>query len=189
MDGEQIIALMRGGARSRQAAVGQIYERYSGEFARYFRWHGATPEKAEDLVQETFVKLLRQIDSYRGDGPFEAWLWAVARNTLYTDFRGARPESSLDALEPEAADAIISGAATSAPGDPAVADCIARALARFTSRFPDYANILTRVVVDGWGYEELAAFRTSSNGAAREYLSQCRKRLEEFTRPCLDDPN
>lgn len=186
MQEQQLDVLLRAGGRSRQAGVSKIYERYGSTFKHYFRRHGLTAEAAEDLLQETFVKVLRQIDSYQGTGNFEAWLWAVARNTLMSELRSRKPEESLDALDSPVAESIVSARSDSAPSDPRLADCLGRAFTRFTAKFPEYAQVLTRVVLDGWGYEELSVFRKSSNGAAREYLSQCRKRLDEFTRPCLD---
>jgi RNA polymerase sigma-70 factor (ECF subfamily) len=34
----------------------------------------------EDLVQETYLRALRSLRSYRGEAPVQAWLFAVARN-------------------------------------------------------------------------------------------------------------
>ncbi len=184
LDGE--LVLLRAGGPGRRAAIGRLYDRYGGDFKRYFRRHGASREAAEDLLQDTFVSVLRHLDSFQGSGSFEAWLWTIARNTLTSSFRRQRGELSLDALDADVADSVVSARGDSAPSDPALADCLGRAFARYSARYRDYAEALTRVVVDGWGYEELAQFRASSNGAAREFLSQSRKRLMEFVQPCLD---
>ncbi|HEY4375612.1 MAG TPA: sigma-70 family RNA polymerase sigma factor, partial [Acidimicrobiales bacterium] len=39
------------------------------------------PESADDLTQETFVRALRSLGSFRGDSSARTWLWAIARNT------------------------------------------------------------------------------------------------------------
>jgi RNA polymerase sigma-70 factor (ECF subfamily) len=39
------------------------------------------PESADDLAQETFVRALRSLGSFRGDSSARTWLWAIARNT------------------------------------------------------------------------------------------------------------
>jgi RNA polymerase sigma-70 factor (ECF subfamily) len=35
--------------------------------------------EVEDLVQETYLRAVRALDSYRGDAPFRAWLVSIAR--------------------------------------------------------------------------------------------------------------
>jgi RNA polymerase sigma-70 factor (ECF subfamily) len=35
---------------------------------------------APDLVQEAFVRAVRRIDGFRGDGPLEGWLWRIVVN-------------------------------------------------------------------------------------------------------------
>ena len=44
---------------------------------------------AEDLVQETFMRVLRRIDSYRYPRPFKAWLYAIATNIARDHYKRA----------------------------------------------------------------------------------------------------
>lgn len=74
-------------------------------FERYYRWvrgfferRGHPPEEAEDLAQETFLQLFREIASFRGDSPFESWLFAVAANLLRNE-RRSRKRKKRDAPE------------------------------------------------------------------------------------------
>lgn len=39
-----------------------------------------SPGAEEDLVQDTYLRALRALRSYRGDAPVQAWLFAIARN-------------------------------------------------------------------------------------------------------------
>ncbi len=39
-----------------------------------------SPGEEEDLVQETYLRALRSVDSYRGDAPVRAWLLSIARH-------------------------------------------------------------------------------------------------------------
>lgn len=39
-----------------------------------------SPGEEEDLVQETYLRAMRSLRSYRGDAPVRAWLLAIARN-------------------------------------------------------------------------------------------------------------
>ncbi len=50
---------------------------------------------ADDLTQEVFLRVLRQLDGFRGDSSFATWLYRVAMNTAYTYF-GRRKNSPLE---------------------------------------------------------------------------------------------
>lgn len=39
------------------------------------------PDEAEDLLQETLLRSWVNLPSYRGQGPFSAWMYAILRNT------------------------------------------------------------------------------------------------------------
>lgn len=49
------------------------------------------PEAARDAVQDAFASALQSIDSYRSDGPLEAWLWRVVVNAARAQRRRERP--------------------------------------------------------------------------------------------------
>lgn len=187
-----LIALLRTDGKPRQAAITQLYGRYAREFKAYFRRHGAAESQCEDLLQETFIKVIRSLDSWQGSGTLEAWLWTIARNTLYSALRADRGEISLDADgsdadgEPDAG-ATLAARLAGSDSNPADTDCVKRGLAAFSQKFAEYAHVLERVVVDDWGYDELAQYRGCGAGAAREYLSQCRKRLWQFVGHCYAD--
>lgn len=179
-----LIALLRHDGKPRQAGISQLYTRYGRDFKGYFRRHGASDAQAEDLLQETFVKVIRALDSWEGSGTLEAWLWTIARNTLLSQLRSVRGEVSLDADDDADGGDTLASRLAGSDSDPADTDCVKRGLTGFAQKFAEYAHVLERVVVDDWGYDELAQYRGCSAGAAREYLSQCRKRLWQYVAHC-----
>ncbi|MDQ6773965.1 MAG: sigma-70 family RNA polymerase sigma factor [Candidatus Dormibacteraeota bacterium] len=55
------------------------------------------PARAEDLVQDTYVRALRYQHSYQTGTNMKAWLFAIMRNLFWDRFKGGRPEDlSLD---------------------------------------------------------------------------------------------
>jgi RNA polymerase sigma factor (sigma-70 family) len=47
-------------------------------------------ERANDLAQETFLRLYNSIGTYRGQAKFTTWLYRIAYNTFLNDQRGRR---------------------------------------------------------------------------------------------------
>jgi len=76
-----------------EAAWRTLVERYTRKvFGLAYRFTGKAAE-AEDLTQEVFVKVYQTLHRYREtDGPFGAWLMAVARNHAIDHYRRGRQE-------------------------------------------------------------------------------------------------
>ena len=57
------------------------------------------PQEAEDVVQETFLKALRNLHAYRAEARFSTWLVSIALNEARSSLRRHRPVESLDASD------------------------------------------------------------------------------------------
>lgn len=93
---EQVIA-------GSQAALEELVERYYGQLRAYFcRLFNGNLQDAEDLVQETFLRILR----YKGRIPysFRLWIYTVAHNLAYDHFRSARYKRELTSGKTDAAE-------------------------------------------------------------------------------------
>jgi RNA polymerase sigma-70 factor (ECF subfamily) len=91
----------------RLSQIEQIYRSRLPELWRVAAAVSGSREAAPDLVQEAFVRAVRRIDSFRGDGPLEGWLWRivvnVATNGRREPLRLALPQEELVADTPPAA--------------------------------------------------------------------------------------
>lgn len=61
-----------------QEAFRVLVERESREILSLCRRVVGDPQEAEDVAQEAFIRAYRSLPTYRGDGPFGAWLWRIA---------------------------------------------------------------------------------------------------------------
>jgi len=66
--------------------------------------------RADDLAQETFIKLYRAIGSFRGQAKFTTWLYRIACNT-YLDYRRSLGDAEVTSVEDLDADTLAGGAA------------------------------------------------------------------------------
>ncbi len=72
--------LMRRVAAGQEAAFDLLVGRWQGEVIRLLWRLTGSREDAEDLAQETFLRVLRSAPRYRADGRFRAWLLSIATN-------------------------------------------------------------------------------------------------------------
>lgn len=70
-------------AAGRTDALDCLYRAYRGPLRGYFLRMGVGAGLADDLVHDTFARVLRYRTSFRGDGSFRGWLFGIARNVLY----------------------------------------------------------------------------------------------------------
>jgi len=68
-----------------QRAGEELCGRYFDEVHRFFE-HKLSGE-ADDLTQQTFLACVRTRDQFRGQSKFRTYLFAIARNELYTRLR------------------------------------------------------------------------------------------------------
>jgi RNA polymerase sigma factor (sigma-70 family) len=67
--------------------LGLLYERYKRPLLGFFVGMVRDKELAEDLVQNTFVRILKYKHLFRGDGDFRTWMFHIARNVKNDHFR------------------------------------------------------------------------------------------------------
>ena len=83
-------------ARRDPEAFAELYRRHVISVYRYHRAHTENDKDAEDLTSQTFMAALEGIRSYRGTGPYTAWLMGIATRLRARFFRGVRIEVPLD---------------------------------------------------------------------------------------------
>jgi RNA polymerase sigma factor (sigma-70 family) len=78
-----------------------VIDRYQGRLTSFARRMLAQPGDAEDIVQETFLGLLRSLPNYDSARSLETYLFAILRNKLHDQFRraGKGQRQSLDQLD------------------------------------------------------------------------------------------
>ncbi len=84
---EALIDRIRSGER---AAFDEIYSRYFKRVYAFLDKRLRNRADTEETTQEVFINIFSSLDSFRGDAPFAAWTFGVARRTLAARFRRKR---------------------------------------------------------------------------------------------------
>ena len=177
-----VVALAQSGS---EAAYRELVTRYERPvFSLVFRMV-RDRETAEDLSQETFIKVLNNLDRYSPEFKFSSWLFKIANNLTIDHLRRRRVdtisiEGAPDAVTVESARA-TSIAVVSQDQSPLeelesreLGTAIEAAIARLR---PEYrACILLRHVEDR-SYEEIAEIVKLPLGTVKTYIHRARHEL------------
>lgn len=94
------------------AAFARLFDRHERPVYRFLlRSLGGDAARADDLLQEVWLAVIRNATNYEPRARFTTWLYGIARSRLIDHWRGQRKDVSLDAAnDPQADD----------PGEPLV---------------------------------------------------------------------
>ncbi len=70
-----------------EKAAEELIKRYYTSILRYCKRQCFNPEKAEDLTQETFLKLFKNLSGYKGKRKFKAYLYTIANHLCIDESR------------------------------------------------------------------------------------------------------
>jgi RNA polymerase sigma-70 factor (ECF subfamily) len=78
----------------------KIYDVFARKVMNFIYRMVNSADEAEDLTQETFVAVYQKLGSLKDNSKFEPWLFRIARNFVYQEYRTRAPATiSVDALD------------------------------------------------------------------------------------------
>ena len=79
--------LMEKIAKGDKLAFKTLFKKHGGHLLGYAQRYLKQKEKAEELTQEIWMKVIRLAPSYKPEGHFVAWLYAMTRNLCLNNLR------------------------------------------------------------------------------------------------------
>ena len=171
--------------QGREAAYRELIRRYERPVFSIVYRMVRDRELAEDLAQDTFIKVLNHIDRYRPEFKFSSWLFKIANNVAIDHLRRRQVETvSLDgAPNAQTQDAIDATRLDVADQQESALDEIAsrelggeieQAIARLR---PEYRACIMLRHVEDRSYEEIAATLDLPLGTVKTYIHRARHEL------------
>jgi RNA polymerase sigma-70 factor (ECF subfamily) len=169
-----LVARLRAGDA---AAFSEAYDRHAAAIFRFLHRLCGRRELAEDLFQETWLRLARHARALRPDTELRAWLYAVARNLARSHARFALVDAAAVAALARWW-YLVPPTQAAAPEAAAVAADAAARLERAVARLPAaQREILLLVAGEGLGADEAARVLGLRPEAARQRLHRARAEL------------
>ena len=157
-------ATIRAAAAGDLDAFEEIVRVCQGPVWRFLRRFVGDPTLAEDLTQETFLRVYRKLDTYHAGSRFTTWTIQIARNAAIDALRSReRRDRLVDALPPPRP-----------PGQPGLGAEIDAALATLSPKLRDAVLL---VEVAGFTYRDAAAALGVPTGTVKSRVFQARDLL------------
>jgi RNA polymerase sigma-70 factor (ECF subfamily) len=133
-------------------AFTSIVEAYYQRCLLFARSMLRNPDDAEDMVQETFVRLYRALPRYEERQRFESWLFQILGNCCRTANTVQRREATRVAEDESAVERVASPDTPGREFDDEWGEAVRHALAQV----PDYnREIFLLHYIEGFGYDEI----------------------------------
>lgn len=125
-------------------------------------------QEAEEIANDGFYKVLKNIDRYQGQGPFLVWVRRVIINCGIDHYR----KNSKKEVEPTAAVMQRNVGESKLDSD--------YLLAMVQKLSPQYRMVFVLHVIEGYTHDEIAEKLEISKGTSKSNLSKAKKRLQEM---------
>ncbi|HEX5167710.1 MAG TPA: RNA polymerase sigma factor [Cyclobacteriaceae bacterium] len=167
---DELIAKCRAGDRGAHQRIYQLYSR--AMYNVCYRITG-NEDDAADVLQESFISAFNNLDHYRGDATFGAWLKRIVINkainvlkrrkmeALPDDDRWDVPEESDEGFEDE--------------------DLTVERVKRAIQQLPDgYRSVLSLYLLEGYDHQEIGGILGVSESTSKSQLNRAKNKLREL---------
>jgi RNA polymerase sigma-70 factor (ECF subfamily) len=155
---------------NRQQQFEALVRAHSGELYRYAYWLSGESAQAQDLVQETFLRAWRSLDSLRETVAAKAWLTTILRREHARLFE-RKPMPTTDLADLDLSD---TGPGPERTGEDAV---MRAAIAKLE---PKYREPLVLQVLGGFSCEEIATQLGITEAAVMTQVFRARQKLKSM---------
>ena len=177
--------LMLAYRRGDESALAELYRRWSGPLLRYLERIVDERATAEELLQESFLRVHRARERYAPEARFSTWLFHIGRNLALNELdraRRRRPHLSTDAPVSSEDSRPALTLVSSAPSAESVVEArrerglVEQALAELPER---QRSALWLSAVEGRSYAEIAELLDTSNASVKALVHRARSALAE----------
>lgn len=160
----------------------RLFDRYYRPVVHFFMRRGFSKDESRDLAQETFLRIHRGLNGYRGEASETTWLFRIARNVeanMLRD-RGAQKRSAeeevpLDGLND--ASTVLPATDEPDPEERLLSEESRQKLRQAVQILPPQMRRCLVLRLEDLKYREIADLQGISLQAVRSHLGQARQRL------------
>lgn len=149
-----------------------LYNRHSPKMYAVCLRYSNNADDAQDLLQEGFIKVFRNLEKFRGDGSFEGWMRRIFVNTSIEEYR--RKTKLTTVSEPQEYN--IEDTEWNALDNIAEKDII-KIVQQLS---PGYRQVFNMYVIEGYSHKEIAEILGINEGTSKSQLARARVILQKM---------
>ncbi len=157
----------------------RIWQEFSEELRLFILGRISNPQDAEDILQETFIKIHKKLATLEDDERLTAWLYQIARNTIIDYYRRQKPTETLapESIENQAVEWIET--------EDDMETLVASWMKPMVMALPDkYSEALLLTEFEGMTQRELAEHLQLSHSGAKSRVQRGRTMMKEALFDC-----
>jgi len=166
-----------------------LVERYRGRLINVVGRFINDRDRAEDIVQEVFLRAFRSRERYKRQGRFSTWIFTIAVNLAKNEIRRKvrrRGEMSFEALEEAAGPTIATADPSPGAEDSFGREQVRAAVTEAIAKLPvKYREAVVLRDIEGLAYEEIASILRIPGGTVRSRINRGRLMIKDYLTPFL----
>ncbi|MDY7092212.1 MAG: sigma-70 family RNA polymerase sigma factor [Acidobacteriota bacterium] len=175
--------LMERTAAGDRGAFAELVDRYKDPLVGYLTRLSGSRDRAEDLAQETFLRLYQAADSYRHQGQLKSYLYRIATNLLRSQQRRERRWRWLQPVLRPTLEVTADDSQTR-PQAGVLAEEAQHEVARALARLPlNFRAPLVLFELEGWSYQRIAELLGCQEGTVKSRIHRGRRKLKQELTP------
>lgn len=167
--------------QGRESAYKELYRLYHRSMFNTAIRITADRAEAEDVLQESFINAFRNLDSFRGESTFGAWLKRIVVNKSLNALRRTIHDEWTDELNQIPED-------TGSPsGEDQFSYSVSQVNQAILQLADGYRTVISLYLIEGYDHEEIGQILGIDQNTSKSQLSRAKKKLiqlleQKFTR-------
>jgi RNA polymerase sigma-70 factor (ECF subfamily) len=150
----------------------RIYKQYYGKMIGIPLRYTRTKEEAQEILNESFVKVFRSVENYKEQGTFSGWIAKIVFNTTMDHVRRVTRYNNKIVLGEIPIVTIKNDA---------IDNMALEEIYKKIQQLPSASQkVFSLYVIDGFNHREIAEMLNISEGTSKWHLSNARVKLQEL---------
>jgi RNA polymerase sigma-70 factor, ECF subfamily len=171
-----------------ETAYAKLHERYDARMVALARSHGASRAVAQEVVQETWTAVVRNIHTFHGRSSLKTWIFRILINAVNAQVKRERRSVPLSETGENVVDLGQARRAAALPADEQVVwkETLGHVRGAIESLSATQRNVITLRDVHGWSSDEVCRHLGLSVGNQRVLLYRARAEVRKQLASYLD---
>lgn len=164
--------IIKGCKKSDRKAQKALYDRFSPRLMAVCRRYAKSSEEAEDVLQESFIKVYKSIDKFRGESRLDYWMKRIVINTALNHQRSKLYLFPMVDVE---------DISISTEKDFSLRNFQLKDLLAMIEKLPTGCRVIFNLyAIEGYNHKEIAEMLEISDGTSKSQYARSKKLLQEM---------